>query len=341
MTDPDSPDQEQPRKGFWQRINWEKEKKALAKRGRIIVWTTCGLTAAGFLGRFFVPFELASHFRMQYFWVLLAACIILFAGKRWILAGIPFACLVLNALVIIPWYISRSVPPEAAESGTCAVQLMISNVNTGNSDHKRLISSIRKKKPDVIVLTEVNSGWIDSLQEIEQDYPHKEVLPRSDNFGIAVYSRLPFVRTGIWRFGEGDIPPVLIAEIRNRNTRFELIAVHTLPPISPGYFARRNVQLEKLAEYTAGKNTPCIAAGDMNITMWSHYYRKFIQASGLHDARKGFGIRPTWPTGLPFLYIPIDHCFCSRNIQVTGFTTGPRTGSDHLPIFADLLIKTE
>jgi endonuclease/exonuclease/phosphatase (EEP) superfamily protein YafD len=36
--------------------------------------------------------------------------------------------------------------------------------------------------------------------------------------------------------------------------------------------------------------------------------------------------------------IPIDHFLVSEDVAVTRFETGPRVGSDHLPIVADIRI---
>lgn len=88
--------------------------------------------------------------------------------------------------------------------------------------------------------------------------------------------------------------------------------------------------------------------GDLNITMWSPYYKRFARQTGLRNARQGFGILPSWPTKETYsqispalsllLAIPIDHCLISPEIKVLNIRTGPNVGSDHRPVITDLLI---
>ena len=72
--------------------------------------------------------------------------------------------------------------------------------------------------------------------------------------------------------------------------------------------------------------------GDLNISMWAHHYARFEEVSGLSNARRGFGVAPTWPVWLFPGLIPIDHVLVSEQVVVTDFRTGPSIGSDHLPI---------
>ena len=84
-----------------------------------------------------------------------------------------------------------------------------------------------------------------------------------------------------------------------------------------------------------------IILGDLNVSMWSPFYRSMIQTSGLRNARQGRGILPTHSIVAPqfaALSAPIDHCLVTRDIQVEDFQLGPAIGSDHLPIIAELLI---
>ena len=39
---------------------------------------------------------------------------------------------------------------------------------------------------------------------------------------------------------------------------------------------------------------PIMVVGDLNATMWSAPYRSLIDSTGLRNARRGFGILPSW-----------------------------------------------
>ncbi len=117
-----------------------------------------------------------------------------------------------------------------------------------------------------------------------------------------------------------------------------MIAAHPLTPTTKSGFQQRNAQLEAMGRYVSRLPKPVLVIGDLNITMWSPFYQRFVGTAGLDNARSGFGILPTWPTFFPLLYIPIDHCLISPEIQVLKIRTGPDVGSDHLPLVTDLVI---
>jgi endonuclease/exonuclease/phosphatase (EEP) superfamily protein YafD len=115
-----------------------------------------------------------------------------------------------------------------------------------------------------------------------------------------------------------------------------------MPPVG-GYelFLLRNAQLQEAAMTMRQLPEPKILIGDLNTTVWSPYFSQLVEESGLRDARKGFGVVPTWPTDFPtpLMRIPIDHCLVSRDIRVVNIGAGPRVGSDHLPLIVDLGIS--
>ncbi len=130
-----------------------------------------------------------------------------------------------------------------------------------------------------------------------------------------------------------------------------LIATHPPPP-KPGLFQFRNKQLGEIGQYIKSLSTPVILVGDLNTTMWSSYYKRFIQTTRLVNARKGFGVLPSWPTTTSYspysrlpnflswlLSIPIDHCLISPEIKVVNTRTGANVNSDHRPLITDLVIS--
>ncbi|NEO05274.1 endonuclease/exonuclease/phosphatase family protein [Moorena sp. SIO3I8] len=105
----------------------------------------------------------------------------------------------------------------------------------------------------------------------------------------------------------------------------------------------RNQDLEKeIGDYIRQIQKPVVLIGDLNVTMWSPYYKSLIESSGLHDARAGFGILPTlsqFSPANPWLAIPVDHCLVSRDVKVIKMRTGPDLGSDHLPVITDIALR--
>lgn len=95
---------------------------------------------------------------------------------------------------------------------------------------------------------------------------------------------------------------------------------------------------DALPAFTHQQKDLVIIAGDLNTTMWSPYYKRLARDSGLANARKGFGILATWPSFYPFLRIPIDHYLVSPEVRVVDLRMGPKFGSDHRPLVADLFV---
>ena len=75
-------------------------------------------------------------------------------------------------------------------------------------------------------------------------------------------------------------------------------------------------------------------AGDFNLTMWNAGYRPLTDVAELHNARKGHGVGPTWPS-IWRLGVPIDHILGTQAVQFRNFRVLGAVGSDHLPVLAE------
>jgi len=161
--------------------------------------------------------------------------------------------------------------------------------------------------------------------------------PESHSFGYAVYSKFPLNSAAEIALEDVRVPTyggtVQIAE-----TSFYLLLLHTVPPRSPGGLLMRNAHLRGIAELKQKTNLPIVVAGDLNISMWSPYYKMLIADTGLINTRQGFGILPSWQVQggknmlSKFLALPIDHFLVSKDIRVESMKIGGSIGSDHLPL---------
>ncbi len=313
-------------------------KKGLAKRGKILFYASCICTVTGFLGRYFMVFELTSHFRVQYFLILLISAIVYGCRKKWKHLAAALFFLIVNGAVIIPWYLLEKEPNTIVNHPP--VRILFANVHTSNNDYSSLLELIEKESPDIIALQEVDEKWANAVKGLCPRYPFHEFCPRSDNFGLAVLSKISLRDIQVKSFCKVTVPTI-VAAVETPASPFTLIITHPVPPAIPSYYSLRNEQLAQIAEYVRTQKGPSVIVGDLNLTMWSWYHDKLLAETGMKNARRGFGINPTWPTLLPPLYIPLDHCLCTSSIQVLSFRTTARIGSDHLPCVVDLLIPKE
>lgn len=290
-------------------------------------------TAFDHLHRFL---ELFSHFRFQYLIASLLLTLI-FMYLRWrsyVLIGI--AAVIVNAYFVVPWFLPNDVAADVDDAKS--IVLMHANVLASNDSADRFIALVQEQQPDLIVMQEATANWLSMLNRINASYPYKLMEPRDDQFGIAMYSKFPLDSTAII----ASVPlgfPDLIATALVGGERLNIISTHPIPPIGVVNYGSRNLQLDSAAKLAARTPEPVIVIGDLNTTMWSHHYRRFEDTSGLKNARRGFGIEPTWPLFLLPAIIPIDHCLVSDNIRVVDFRTGPNIGSDHLPILVSLQLS--
>jgi endonuclease/exonuclease/phosphatase family metal-dependent hydrolase len=124
-------------------------------------------------------------------------------------------------------------------------------------------------------------------------------------------------------------------ELESRGVRFTLIAAHLALPIGPKGSSARNRQLTILARQLRGLAQPVMVVGDFNLTPYSPFSADFVTHSGLRDCSRGRPLEPTWPAWFAPLWIQIDRCFVSRDIDVARHAAGPALGSDHYPLVID------
>jgi endonuclease/exonuclease/phosphatase (EEP) superfamily protein YafD len=301
----------------------------LAAMGAIVaVASFCGLA-----GRYAWLLDLASHFRVQYCIVLGVAAVGLGVVQRYKIAIFFGVVALFNLALLIPFYVGAD---HADAEQDQSLRAFLVNVHTSNRDHAAVLDSIDRYDPDFVVAEEVNQRWLSVLETLNQRYPYVVSRPRGDNFGIVLLSKHPFVDSRVVSLSALGIPSIL-AEFELQGKRFHLLATHTLPPVSPEYARFRNEHLEAIPQAVAGLDAPVLLLGDLNVTPWSHFFRRLLRDSGLRNASRGRGIQPTWPTFRRVLLIPIDHCLHSPEIAVIDKRVGSHLGSDHYPVIVDFV----
>ena len=214
---------------------------------------------------------------------------------------------------------------------------MLFNVNTRAGNPDKVIELIRKTEPDFFTILEADRAWTNRLSQLEQTYPHKIVRPRSDNFGIALYSRYP-VEGDIVFIGAAGVPSIK-ASVGFPEGQVRLLATHPLPPSGAVYAAFRNDQLEKLPTHFETRRF--LLAGDLNTTPWAASFRLVNPGGILLHSMKGHGPVGTWPAFFPPMGVPLDHVLHTPDIRVTNWFTDDPCGSDHKPVFVDFHIEPE
>lgn len=283
--------------------------------------------------------EIFSHFQVQYF-----SLVLLFTGVACLLRHfrVLLAALFCSAILfaqLLPWYIPSNIGLPTN------YRTLVANLNFGNDDAVQTLSLINVEQPDLALFIEVSQAIKTQLEVLQTTLPYSTTI--ASDSGIVLYSKYPLTNVHLQQFGL-YARQSLVVRLEIDGQPLSVIAVHPFPPIGQKMFESRNTLLADLGTYIQNQTVPVILLGDLNTTMWSPYYQAFIQQTNLKNARKGFGIYPTWPVTSYFnvsefvqmlikpLQIPIDHCLVSSQIKVTNMHTGAETGSDHLPVITEL-----
>ena len=294
----------------------------------------CLATIASFLGRLWWIFELTSHFPLQYALCLAALALAWTVFREWYLAGICGVCAIVNAILVALVYLPEG---EQSQPAGQSLRIVSINVHTLNTRSDLVLDFLRNANADVILLMEVNNRWVAQLETLHTNYSYSLIQPREDNFGIAMFSRLPLINGRVLEFGSAGVPSVG-SSVKVGDETVYLLGTHPLPPGSAEYARLRNEQLEAVARYVRSAIVPVVVAGDLNVTPWSPFFRDLIRESGLKNTSRGRGLFRSWPAWLWIVRIPIDQCLVSPSITVIDKSIGPKVGSDHMPVVVDLQI---
>ena len=276
--------------------------------------------------------DLFTHFRFQYLIIAVVFAIGFVVLKQKIYSALAVLLILFNAVYVIPIYTQQ--PSESGGMQGKAIKLFHINVLTSNTQYDRLIEQVLAEDPDVVLLQEVDALWMAQLDVLREKYQHQIEAPRADNFGMAVFSKIPITDYEIHLWSDFELPNIE-AEFDLDGVAFRMIATHPPPPVNQRYFDARTSQFESIAALIKTDELPTIVIGDLNTTIWSDSYQILLTDTGLTNASDGFGYLPTWPTNLFPMMIPIDHCLVSEAFRVVDIRTGVNVGSDHLPLVVE------
>lgn len=208
----------------------------------------CLITAASVALGFYLEnwswrLGLLSHFHFQFLVLLGILTLTAFVFRDWKMGS---CFLGLSLICVYPAW------PLFFDNGKHTSQLDFTvgsiNVHTTNPEKHLLLESVQKNEPDLLLLMEVDAAWMAELKPLRETYPYVITRPRSDNFGIALFSKHPFEQGEVMFWGEEDVPSVLAnLYIKGRVVCF--IGTHPVPPISSEAVQGRDGQLQEIFDY--------------------------------------------------------------------------------------------
>jgi endonuclease/exonuclease/phosphatase (EEP) superfamily protein YafD len=272
---------------------------------------------------------------------------------RWLFfRGRPgdFAFLLANLLCVV-WQgrkirpytrLARPQVKRSASGGSKerSFRLLISNVQMENQSAELLLQTIRENRPDVIVAVETDRRWVQALAPLDEEYPHSLKHPQENYYGLVLFSRFPLVGPRIEFLVQDDIPSVHTEFVLPSGDHIFLHGLHPRPPepLRDMSSTPRDAELVKVGRAIGDAgDRPTIVAGDLNDVAWSPTSELFLRLSGLLDPRIGRGFFNSFNADNPLFRYPLDHVFHSNHFKLLELRRLRHIGSDHFPMFVELL----
>lgn len=263
----------------------------------------------------------------------------------WLVLAAGAVALAWQAYRIYPY--TRLAPQRILRASDASspsrLRVLSTNVQMENRDFDRWLATIRHADPDVILVLEPDDWWVRQMQALRPDYEPVMEQPQDNCYGMACYSRRPFSQVAVLYRIQEDIPSLRCEFALDNRESVVFHGVHPRPPepIRDVSAAPRDAEAIAIAREVADRKSrddpPTIVTGDFNDVAWSYTSELFMRISGLLDPRIGRGLFSTFPAHLPYLRFPLDHCFHSDHFKLADIRRLDPVGSDHLPLFIELV----
>jgi endonuclease/exonuclease/phosphatase (EEP) superfamily protein YafD len=224
---------------------------------------------------------------------------------------------------------------DAAPGSERFLRIATFNLWAGNERMDNVAKFLGDTDADAVVLQEMTTEhWSTLHQALGSRYPYS-----LGEAGLVILSKHPILAEG--RIDRPGYPPWMSlmlrwARIEVNGTTFELVGVHLARPFYPEL---EGEDIAAVTQFVQAQTLPLIVAGDFNMSPWTEKLERFTAATGL----KRFNtLHLTWPMRwgkVPLLpLVAIDNVFASPPFAKIATQGGPRLGSDHRPIIADIAL---
>ena len=221
---------------------------------------------------------------------------------------------------------------DAPEGSQHFLRIASLNLGARNERMDEVANFLSETDPDIIVFQEMKTPAL--RDRLKSRYPYV-----AGTWGLVLLSKFPLNGDGrIDRLDSHGWSRNLVnwATLTVKGTTFTLAGVHLERP----YYAEAQMfDVSTVASFVRNQAAPVILVGDFNMTPWSMKLQHIAEVTGL----KRFNtFHPTWPMQIhevPLVpFAAIDNVLAAGQFQRLSLQTGPRLGSDHRPIIADIAL---
>lgn len=302
----------------------DRGRPSLPDAGFVAGLVLLALVPFGFLAGTMWLAELFTPWRPHHGILLVVAGIA--AWPRWRVPAVGFA---LTGLLLASAWAPRWMGAPPGPGGPADLSVLVWNLYRPQADPDAAVAWLATQDVDVLVVLEVDDRWVEALAALDAEWPHRLDVPRLDNFGLAVRSRVPWSAHDLVEVGPFGGPAARLAfPSSHGGAPLTLVATHTMPPETPWSTAQRGRTLARVGQLAAS-SARVLVVGDLNVTPWSPHLQRTLTRSGLRDGGTGSGVTGTWPAVLGPFGIPIDHALVGPDVRVADYDVLAGPGSDH------------
>lgn len=288
------------------------------------------------------------HVQLTVFTFLaLAAYFIKFDMKRredYLFVAVLLTCFVFQFIKIrhyLPHGIYEVGNAAKETSADNQLSFYIANVLQDNTHPDKLIEEINAQQPDVLLLMETNTRWMQDVSETVAGYPYKTEVPLDNKYGMLLYSKLELINPEVKILIEDSIPSIHSRLKLRSGKEIQLHAIHPTPPKPEAELqtSRRTGELMMVAKMVMDADIPVIVAGDYNDVSWSNTLVLFKKVAGLLDPRTGRGFYNSFNANSYLMRWPLDYFLVTEEFRVVNLALGQDIDSDHLPLAITLSLE--
>lgn len=243
------------------------------------------------------------------------------------------------ALLVLIWpVVSHGAPPDV-DDGAPTLRIAFANTYFENERTGDVADALLDEGADLVAMAELTVAQERALEATGAfaEYPYRVGTAETDRDGIALYSRIPFVRADARDLGSAA---GIDAVVELDGEEIRVLVVHPPTGVHQSDLDDWRADLETLGRTLDAADGPTVVVGDFNASRWHPAFRDLLDRTGFHDAHEwlGRGFSTSWPVdGLIPPFVRIDHALLS-GLSPTDLADVETPGSDHRGFVIDLAI---
>jgi endonuclease/exonuclease/phosphatase (EEP) superfamily protein YafD len=288
------------------------------------------------------PIDLLATFSLHWAYLFVGLGLISLSVRlrvaAWVLSSAACAHFVWSAI---------DAPRRAADDAE-TIRVMSFNIRARVSDHRKTLDLIATGPADIIIATESKADFNEELRnsiEIATQYPYQLHRPNVLKLSRWPLDVVPSDRKR-WKKMRHRYNYRFTTVVRHPTTPFLLMALVAASPRTADDWAAGNRYLMHeigiIEREFVALGLPFVVLGDLNGSPTGWRSRLLRERLGLVRAKPPFRLEGTWPAGAPSVFrIAIDAVIIDSDVSVASWhPLEVLTGSDHLPVVAEISIPT-